>query len=283
MASADRVACRWRVRARRAAARPRVRRRRAVGAPVRHQRRRRRGRARRQDAVPRERRRRGAGRVLANGSLDAQHRPDRGERGRARGRRRRHAGRRAPQPRPRGRAAGHRADGSTTSATASTSCCAAPSTRASPPWSSGCSPRTARQVDVSFCPERIAEGKAMEELRTLPQIVSGRTPEAVERAAELFGYAHRADRPARGGGGRAGQALHQHLALHQVRGGQPALHDRQRLRRRLRAHPRRDDAGLPAGRRHARARAWPPARACSRTRCSWPRSTTTTSRSATPA
>ena len=26
-------------------------------------------------------------------------------------------------------------------------------------------------VDVAFCPERIAEGKAMEELFTLPQIV----------------------------------------------------------------------------------------------------------------
>ena len=28
-------------------------------------------------------------------------------------------------------------------------------------------------IDVSFCPERIAEGKAIEELRALPQIVSG--------------------------------------------------------------------------------------------------------------
>ena len=43
-------------------------------------------------------------------------------------------------------------------------------------------------LDVSFCPERIAEGKAMEELHTLPQIVSGRTPETVARASELFGY-----------------------------------------------------------------------------------------------
>jgi UDP-N-acetyl-D-mannosaminuronic acid dehydrogenase len=45
-----------------------------------------------------------------------------------------------------------------------------------------------RTLDVSFCPERIAEGKAMEELYTLPQIVSGRTPEALERAAHLFGH-----------------------------------------------------------------------------------------------
>ena len=42
-------------------------------------------------------------------------------------------------------------------------------------------------VDVSFCPERIAEGRAMTELFTLPQIVSGRTPEARARAARLFG------------------------------------------------------------------------------------------------
>ncbi len=41
-------------------------------------------------------------------------------------------------------------------------------------------------VDVAFCPERIAEGKAMEELFTLPQIVSGRTQEVRDRAATLF-------------------------------------------------------------------------------------------------
>jgi UDP-N-acetyl-D-mannosaminuronic acid dehydrogenase len=44
-----------------------------------------------------------------------------------------------------------------------------------------------RDVDLSFCPERIAEGKALEELRTLPQIVSARTPRAVQRAEGLFG------------------------------------------------------------------------------------------------
>lgn len=41
-------------------------------------------------------------------------------------------------------------------------------------------------VDVAFCPERIAEGKALEELKTLPQIVSGRSERAVERATALF-------------------------------------------------------------------------------------------------
>jgi UDP-N-acetyl-D-mannosaminuronic acid dehydrogenase len=43
-------------------------------------------------------------------------------------------------------------------------------------------------LDVSFCPERIAEGKALEELHELPQIVSGRTPEARHRAEQLFGH-----------------------------------------------------------------------------------------------
>lgn len=41
-------------------------------------------------------------------------------------------------------------------------------------------------IDVAFCPERIAEHKAMEELYSLPQIVSSRTERGRERAAALF-------------------------------------------------------------------------------------------------
>ncbi len=41
-------------------------------------------------------------------------------------------------------------------------------------------------VDVAFCPERIAEGHALEELRTLPQIIGADTDPAAERATELF-------------------------------------------------------------------------------------------------
>jgi UDP-N-acetyl-D-mannosaminuronic acid dehydrogenase len=41
-------------------------------------------------------------------------------------------------------------------------------------------------IDVAFCPERIAEGKAMEELFSLPQIVSARTPQVLARAGALF-------------------------------------------------------------------------------------------------
>lgn len=41
-------------------------------------------------------------------------------------------------------------------------------------------------VEVCFCPERIAQGKALEELHSLPQIVSGFAPWAVEAVTALF-------------------------------------------------------------------------------------------------
>jgi UDP-N-acetyl-D-mannosaminuronic acid dehydrogenase len=46
--------------------------------------------------------------------------------------------------------------------------------------------RMGKSIDVAFCPERIAEGRAMEELHSLPQIVSARTARGSERAAEVF-------------------------------------------------------------------------------------------------
>jgi UDP-N-acetyl-D-mannosaminuronic acid dehydrogenase len=39
---------------------------------------------------------------------------------------------------------------------------------------------------ISFCPERVVQGKAIEEILTLPQIVSGTTPEAQCKAADFF-------------------------------------------------------------------------------------------------
>lgn len=42
-------------------------------------------------------------------------------------------------------------------------------------------------LDLAFCPERIAEGHAMTELFSLPQIVAARTPRATQRASTLFG------------------------------------------------------------------------------------------------
>jgi len=43
-----------------------------------------------------------------------------------------------------------------------------------------------KHTKVSFCPERIAQGKAMEELRTLPQIVSSFDEESIREVKELF-------------------------------------------------------------------------------------------------
>jgi UDP-N-acetyl-D-mannosaminuronic acid dehydrogenase len=58
-------------------------------------------------------------------------------------------------------------------------------------------PRTCRQIErvlsanggtwkVAYCPERIAQGHAIRELRELPQIVSGSSTAAVEAASALF-------------------------------------------------------------------------------------------------
>lgn len=43
-----------------------------------------------------------------------------------------------------------------------------------------------RKIDVAYCPERIVQAHALEELRTLPQIVSGLTEKAAKRAEDLF-------------------------------------------------------------------------------------------------
>jgi len=41
-------------------------------------------------------------------------------------------------------------------------------------------------IEVTFCPERVAQGKALEEIRTLPQIISAFTPEGFAAARDLF-------------------------------------------------------------------------------------------------
>ena len=42
------------------------------------------------------------------------------------------------------------------------------------------------EADVAFCPERVAEGVALEEIRGLPQLVGASSDRAFERAADLF-------------------------------------------------------------------------------------------------
>jgi UDP-N-acetyl-D-mannosaminuronic acid dehydrogenase len=44
----------------------------------------------------------------------------------------------------------------------------------------------ALRIDIAHCPERIAQGYALEELTRLPQIVGGVTPSAAERSMALF-------------------------------------------------------------------------------------------------
>jgi len=43
-----------------------------------------------------------------------------------------------------------------------------------------------RKLKVAFCPERVVQGYGLKELRAMPQIVSGCTPEAERDAAKLF-------------------------------------------------------------------------------------------------
>jgi UDP-N-acetyl-D-mannosaminuronic acid dehydrogenase len=43
-----------------------------------------------------------------------------------------------------------------------------------------------KQPMLSFCPERIVQGHAIAELQSLPQVISGTTPEAEDAAATLF-------------------------------------------------------------------------------------------------
>ena len=53
-------------------------------------------------------------------------------------------------------------------------------------WLSKYVAQNGKNLLVAFCPERIVQGQAVEELQTLPQIVSGTTPAAEEAAARLF-------------------------------------------------------------------------------------------------
>src|SRR5258708_4943033 len=54
-------------------------------------------------------------------------------------------------------------------------------------WVAGYIRQHGRNVPVAFCPERVVQGFGIEELSSMPQIVSGCTPEAEDAAAALFG------------------------------------------------------------------------------------------------
>jgi UDP-N-acetyl-D-mannosaminuronic acid dehydrogenase len=46
--------------------------------------------------------------------------------------------------------------------------------------------RGGKKARLAFCPERVVQGKGVQEIRALPQLISGTTPEAVAEAKNLF-------------------------------------------------------------------------------------------------
>lgn len=53
-------------------------------------------------------------------------------------------------------------------------------------WLDGYLKSKGRRLKVAFCPERVVQGNGLKELRDMPQIVSGTTPDAEREAAALF-------------------------------------------------------------------------------------------------
>lgn len=53
-------------------------------------------------------------------------------------------------------------------------------------WLAGHLKRLGRKNRIAFCPERVVQGYGVKELGSMPQIVSGTTPEAEQEAADLF-------------------------------------------------------------------------------------------------
>jgi UDP-N-acetyl-D-mannosaminuronic acid dehydrogenase len=53
-------------------------------------------------------------------------------------------------------------------------------------WMDGYLKSKGRKLKVAFCPERVVQGNGLQELREMPQIVSGTTPEAEREAVALF-------------------------------------------------------------------------------------------------
>jgi len=53
-------------------------------------------------------------------------------------------------------------------------------------WLSRYLEQLGRKLRVAFCPERVVQGYGIKELKELPQVISGTTPESEEEAAALF-------------------------------------------------------------------------------------------------
>ena len=189
-------------------------------------------------------------RAVSVGQAPRLDRPVRGRHGRARGRGDRHAGRRAPEPEPDRDTEGPVRLRSLPARRPDAGAAVHGLPRGDRPG--GEDDRRPRRRDRGgLLPgaDRRGQGDdravraAADRVRALAE-----GPGARVRAVRA---ADRHHRRADAGGGRARQAVHQRLALHQVRGGQPVLHDGQRPGSRLRADPAGADHGLPAGGGHA--------------------------------
>ena len=82
--------------------------------------------------------------------------------------------------------------------------------------------RVGEDVFVAHAPERIAAGRFLEEISTLPCIIGGVGETSTERAATSVQRVRRADRPHDTGAGRARQDLDEHPSLRHVRTPEPA-------------------------------------------------------------
>ena len=104
-------------------------------------------------------------------------------------------------------------------------------------------------LEVAFCPERIAEGKALEELFELPQIVSARAPSALERARKLFEMLTPEIVEMLPEEAELAKLYTNTYRYLKFATRQPALHDGQRLRAGLRTNTPRGHLPLPPCRR----------------------------------
>ena len=140
--------------------------------------------------------------------------------------------------------------------------------RARPATSPSTSPSAAARVDVAFCPERIAEGHALEELHTLPQIIGADDDAAAERATALFGtLASKTIRTTTKEAELAKLFTNTWRYMKFAVANQFFMIAHQRRASTTRTSCARS-ARTTRARPTCRARASPPDRACSRTRCS---------------
>ena len=90
-----------------------------------------------------------------------------------------------------------------------------------------------RKLQVAFCPERVVQGFGLKELRAMPQIVSGCTPEAERDAVDLFERIAPEVVVVSPLEAEFAKLFSQRLSLHRIRRDQRVLPDRQVGRRRL--------------------------------------------------